>query len=390
MLFFASGTGCVATRTHTEPAKNVVIFVPGYKGSTLENENGEVYWLTVSEALLGERSLALPISGSTIEADRLHAGNVVRRIMVIPWLYGFNAYGRFLDALRGRLPSNTRIDEFAYDWRNDISQTRKELGARVRKLRSEGAHRIVLVGHSMGGLVVTHYLFYGDENLLEPDRKTWSGAKAVDGALIAGTPFEGSIKMFCDMQTGTVTALNAALLSREALSSFPASFELLPRSDAIRNFAICGETDLFAASAWEKCGLGLLEDNLGDREKSARSEAQRSMLTRAKKFRSEIFATDSADGAEQIQTPVVVVVGVGKSTPSSTELTSASYGKCQAVLQSDDGDGIVTVSSATLPPSLRKLPRLREITLSEQHEYLLARKKTLQAIEDLISSLESH
>ena len=95
----------------------------------------------------------------------LQPSGILDEVRVIPWCCSFEVYRLFLAEL-GRLhDGHVSIYPLNYDWRLDLMDAVRLLSAEIRRLKSEGVTHIALVAHSMGGLIVSYYLRYGDQEL---------------------------------------------------------------------------------------------------------------------------------------------------------------------------------------------------------------------------------
>ena len=372
--------GCAVSNPQIEKLENnikrttVVLFVPGFKGSTLVDADGHTKWISPREALFGSTSLALPIMGLGLpEAPSLKVDKVLRSIVVIPWLFGFDAYKSFFDSLEERLPQDAKIQEFPYDWRIGNAQNSEKLYLKISELRRNGIQRIVLVGHSMGGVLVSYFLRYGSQPLdtAIPD---WSGARLVDGVALIASPFKGSLSIFCDLQAGKKTAFNRTILSRESLGSFESAYELLPESSSIKTGS--GIAKLYQMSFWSDNQLGLLNGDLTSEVRKAREIFLGIRLSTAERFR-QLLRQPRA-GSLKINIPVFNFVGVGFPVKTETTLIQ-SRNKCGSILYSD-GDDTVTRDSATLPEPFASvfLPTVMEV--KGHHADLLSTEPVLTAI----------
>ena len=243
-----------------------VVVIPGYYGSRLvEQTTGRLVWLSVQEALFGTRSLAVLLPNLGIpNSVQVRSDGILEDIPIIPFVYSVNGYGTLLKTLN-TLGSRVRIVPLAYDWRMDLLQTVQHLDNTIHLLWAQGIHRIGIVAHSMGGLVAAYYLRYGTQ---QPDQAvdTWRGASQVKVVVLAGVPYRGSMRTFRNMQYGRSVGLNTKLLTAEAVSSFPASYYLLPApgSDVLlsRSFERL-EGLLYRPDYWNKYGWGLMGDGTG-------------------------------------------------------------------------------------------------------------------------------
>jgi len=129
--------------------------------------------------------------------------------------------------------------------REDLMPAVRGLHDTIAGLKRDGIEQIVLVAHSMGGLIACYYLRYGVQ---EPEtaKETWEGADKITAVVVAGVPFEGSMTVFRNMTYGRPIGWNETLLSFETVSSFPASYYLLPHA---------GTDVLFSQGRLERQGL---------------------------------------------------------------------------------------------------------------------------------------
>ena len=218
--------------THTESSRAAVIVVASYYGTKLSRaDNGELLWITPSQVLGGTQSLILPLPDLAIDGVALRPNGILDEVRVVPWVYSFELYRPLLAEL-GRLHGgHVSIYPLNYDWRLDLMDGVRLLSAEIRHLKSNGVTHIALVAHSMGGLIVSYYLRYGDQEL-ERAVETWEGTAHVEKVVMAGVPFLGSMWSFRNMQYGWLIGLNRSLLDQQAMASFPASYYTLPALEA--------------------------------------------------------------------------------------------------------------------------------------------------------------
>lgn len=210
-----------------------------------------------------------------------------------------------------RLKLNLRASGFApllydYDWRLGIDQ----LGAALaHHVRNEPAARIMIVAHSMGGLVSRAAL-------------TQPGMNKVERLVLLGTPNCGS---FAPLQAlrGTyavvrkIASLAAAgspeSLAGEIFNSFPSLYQMLPSAQCN------GSADLFDPAEWPRTG----------------PRPNRALLRSARDIQTKLVQADDR---------IAVIIGVGRETVTA------------AVKRRDDfiytitrhGDGTVPAVSAGL------------------------------------------
>ena len=229
-------------------AKRAVIFIPGFKGSTLRDvETNKTIWITAYQALFGSSSLRY--SNTKLVPD-----GVLNRVDIIPGIYSLNVYQTFLESLQKRLSPDTLLVPFSYDWREDNFQHVLKLADLVRDLKSQGIDDISIIAHSMGGLIAAYYLRYGNQ-APELAKEDWQGAKDIRAVVIVATPFKGALLMFHDFLKGIKTLRNTSLLSAEALQSFPSCYQLLPRHDTpivLNEHLRTADVDFYNKKFWTK------------------------------------------------------------------------------------------------------------------------------------------
>ena len=307
LIFLCCLLSCsVAPRPDLPPPSGAVatILVPGYEGSFLVDEHGQRAWLNPEEALSsGDRSLALPFEGERPlkTFGPLHPDGPMTKLGVL--FVHKDVYLGFLEFARSALPG---VVAFGYDWRKDIRESARELCETIARLPVE---RVDLVAHSMGGLVAMHCLH--------------SGAPKVRRVVFAGTPFRGGAQIMNDLLAGTETGRDAALLSKEALFSFPAAFQLLPP-----------EGDFNDPEIWLREGWGVFADPALRVDPAYRAQLTRMLAA----HRESWAALANSRGTKDVLT----IIGTGRPTLSVVHPADREHP------DRADGDGSVLVTSATL------------------------------------------
>ena len=218
-----------------------VAFLPGFMGSVLKNERGETVWPPGgSLATLGTKIFKNRLMGGVSLLDELRPTNyleptevVQAKIRVGPfgvWDYG----GDFITYLKSICDGETTYIECPYDWRQEMRTMAKQVVQKLDEVvsRHEDA-RIVIVSHSMGGLVA-RYALENYPHIL----------KRVTDVFLLGTPNFGSVKAFESLINGWDgggTALTDILFRvafkagyddlRTLLQDMPSVYSLLPWPD---------------------------------------------------------------------------------------------------------------------------------------------------------------
>ena len=372
-LFIFAFTACGTPPTQVDPKLrpgSAVIVVAGYYGTKLARvDTGHLLWVTASQALGGGESLTLPLPELGLDGMALRPKGILDEVRVIPWLYSFELYRPLLDELgrlhNGQLP----ISSLNYDWRLDLMDAVRLLRTEIGRLHSEGTTHIALVAHSMGGLIVSYYLRYGDQ---EPDKavETWEGARQVEKVVMAGVPYLGSMWAFRNMQYGRLIGLNRSILHQQAMASFPASYYTLPLLEADvlltpTQQPVAGA--IRAAANWRGQGWGLLKKTGSAPTQTVnRRETYTSYwLDRSQRFMNRLHAPLATPNDRPI--PVLFLTAEGQRTLAGGVWIPEEAGQDEGNVVFDrdqfetrlpdldpdivteDGDGSVTLKSASLP-----------------------------------------
>ncbi len=348
-------------------AKTIVVFVPGYKGSLLNTKNSHNnVWINLEEILFGSSNLALNTSKYTsIEEVEYEQVGILEEISIIPPIIYYNVYGECIEALRGRLSDRYEVKSFSYDWRLGADANGEKLLEFIKSVRSESLRPIKIITHSMGGLVSTMAL--RSENMIAQN-----GVPLVDSIIYLGSPFQGVMESFRDMQYETAPILtNKHLLDRKAYSSFESAFDLMPDTGGsfdpegeIPNMEIIYNLEKWDSNSW---GLfGFREDELFNPE-GIRKYVEYN-LERASKVH-QVINSDVTKDSVFSNMRVLNFIGIG--TPT------LAYGRYDQAYPNSlsfdgegltsDGDGVVTKESARLPKSYSAVRALREVELTQDH-----------------------
>jgi pimeloyl-ACP methyl ester carboxylesterase len=372
---FAAGlagllTACAPGSTNVYPvvqeapadARPAVIFVHGYYGSALRDvSTKERLFVTPWQTLWGKRPIALEASalGARPSPD-LEVEGLFGSVAVLPFLYGITVYTPMMDSLAAG--GANHVVAYAYDWRKELQPAAAGLADLVASLKKAGAPRVSIVAHSMGGLVTSYYLGYGRQKV-ESARLSWEGAREVSRVVFLGTPFRGAMSILRNMQHGTGYPWNKDLLEPETVSSWGASYHILPLLD---DKVVGGDgrprpLPLGEPATWEAWKLGYYHLKAPTAEVSAaRAAYVKKQLAAATRFLSLV---QLEGGPPPAALRVLNITGEGKPTLAKAYAHEGKHeflflegalekiGKPVSLLQ-EDGDGTVPLSSAALPAAL--------------------------------------
>lgn len=215
--------------------EDVVVLLPGILGSVLQKNGADVWGLSkgaIARALWhrGTNITDLAIPPEQLDRDDYDDGVTAPTLLpdthIIPYFWKVDGYSFVANTLRSALglTPGQNYFEFPYDWRRDnriAARRLKELSDRwLDAQRRAGAKdpRLILVAHSMGGLVSRYFL-----EVLEGWRETRM-------LITFATPFRGAVKALNCVSNGlagrieTITRLDLS----EMLRSFPSVYQLLP------------------------------------------------------------------------------------------------------------------------------------------------------------------
>ncbi len=330
-----TGVACIAPQPVllAPTGDDVTIFLHGYRGSFLATEGGEVAYVTVGGGLSkGERSLAFPFEGQREfpKYGPLTVTGPLTRLTAIPLIIDENPYASWMDWAKTELPG---FMVFAYDWRRDIRESGRGLCARIEALGP--GKRVRLIAHSMGGLVSLSCLRLGSDAV----------RAAVVKVAFVGTPFKGGPGQWDDLQLGTPTASNTALISAEALLTFPSSWQLLgPQPDFFVNEAGAPvEVPAYQAAAWSQRQWGLFS------EQAVRdSPAYVAQLTQRLAEHHGFWAGMGDEPGTAPTWKALAIVGTGRATVEAWRVKADGSIDLKNPTRAD-GDGSVLTARATPP-----------------------------------------
>lgn len=372
--------------------QDIVIILPGITGSVLQKD-GKDFW-GVSGQTIGNyvtswgKSLDnLKVAQDDPDAEHLDDGvkavRLVEDVTIIPGLIKVDGYTKttkmitdnFTKVIKGDIyndpedkPAN--LYHFPYDWRRDnrpnAKLLQKLINKRLKTWRESSGNsnaKVILLAHSMGGLISRYYL----EVL-----GGWQDCKAL---FTFGTPYRGSLNAVDFLANGYKMAFIDLTKSMRTMNSV---YQLMPRYKALK---IGNE---YYRVAQPPQGATLPNINL-------------TMAQDALDFHNEIDDQADINYKDDIYRQSFVtcpIVGVLQPTQQSAELANGkikTYTKLPEWLAKDrsylaDGDGTVPQVSAT--PVQMKDIELLSITdyIGESHGALQAQPDVLV---NLLKSIQS-
>jgi pimeloyl-ACP methyl ester carboxylesterase len=356
------------------PLNDLVVILPGITGSVLERDGKAVWGASpgvVIRALLSRGGtlgdLALPDDGG------VRATKLIRDVHIVPGLHKIDGYTALIRAIENEFeivrglggdPGATNFLEFPYDWRQDNRLSARRLDAVVkdqlpRWRAASGADdaKVILLAHSMGGLVSRYWL------------ECLGGWKDCRALVSFGTPYRGSL----DSLGYLVNGYRKAFLDLSpVMRSMPSAHQLLPIYEAI-------EVD----GDWQRVT-----------EVPTLPGVDHDLARDANKFHDEIAdAVDARRKDEGSLAPYALTPVVGTRQPTEQSATfaagSLTVGEAPPRIVTpllEGGDGTVPRVSAT---PLELSDEHRETFRPERHSSLQANRAILEDLVDRIRDLQA-
>ncbi|MYW04638.1 hypothetical protein [Streptomyces sp. SID3343] len=211
---------------------DIAVVIPGILGSTLIRGRKRVWGyrqVVTNVQRLGHRlteDLSLPTAAFADPEfghdDGVTADGMLKTLSILPGFVAMDGYDRLVQGLRTLFAQDAdAVQEFPYDWRQSNEHSAARLGsfvqgALVRRREAFPHAKVVLIGHSMGGLVARFFA-----ECLDTRRDTRR-------VVTIGTPYQGSIKALTLLANGFVRLGPRKFALGELARSLPSVAELLP------------------------------------------------------------------------------------------------------------------------------------------------------------------
>ncbi|MFD7732627.1 hypothetical protein ACFV6F_19845 [Kitasatospora phosalacinea] len=365
---------------------DAVVVVPGIMGSALrDTRSGAHLWgvkslFQYSARMYGRRLRALAVTDAERagETGQVEATGLLNVADWFPGLGAAQPYNDLVSKLRGAALHQAAVLSFPYDWRLSVAHNGALLAGEVRRhldaWRTHSAHRayldahpgagpakVLLVAHSMGGLLAREVVHSG---------ATGGDVRAV---MTVGTPFGGSVKAVVMLNSGKgAPGLLSPEALREVTPTMPGLYDLLPGYRCYEEGAdmrVPGVEDVVA---------------LGGRRDLARASAE---------------WRESREGT--LLPEHVMVVGTGQRTWQSFRLEKETAVAQRHVFQREagrllrdangrprtedrKGDGTVYRFAAHLPGS-----DARAVTVNQEHSALARSEGVIELARGMLSGLRS-
>jgi hypothetical protein len=214
---------------------DIIVLLPGILGSALEKDGKEIWGLSAGSAVRAVASLGGSIKELQLrdEPDKdvdiwegVTAPRLLPDVHMVPGLWKIDGYTKIATYIKKvfDVTPGQNYFEFPYDWRlpNRVAALRLKRMAKewLRNWRRDRQPdgRLILMGHSMGGLVARYFL------------EVLGGWEITRTLITFGTPHRGSLNAVNFIANGwrkTVLSVEVLNLSN-LLRSLPSVYELLP------------------------------------------------------------------------------------------------------------------------------------------------------------------
>jgi pimeloyl-ACP methyl ester carboxylesterase len=216
------------------PMPHVVVVLPGILGSTLQRKGQDVWAVSPSALLRGIWTLGSSVTDLALKddppeledlGDGITAPSLLPDLHLIPGLWKIDGYRKLTKSILNTfdVKPGENYFEFPYDWRRDNRVHAKRLQRNaigwLKRWREKAPNaKLILIAHSMGGLISRYYL----EKL-----EGWRDTKAL---ITFGTPYRGSLKALNFIANGVQKKVGPKVLLdlSDLLRSLTSVYQLLP------------------------------------------------------------------------------------------------------------------------------------------------------------------
>jgi len=364
------------------PMKDMIIILPGILGSVLQKDgkdlwavSGQAVWQVLTNS--GETIHNLKLFQDDPEAeslgDGIRATGLIQDAHLVPGLWKIDGYTKTarlitdnFDVIPGDIYNDpddraANFYQFPYDWRRDNRANARILKRLIDKRlkcwrEKSGASdaKVILMAHSMGGLVSRYYL-----EVLEG----WQNSRAL---FTFGTPYRGSLKAVNFLANGYKQLF---LDLTEVMRSFTSIYQLLPIYEVVK----IGESYKRVAEA----------DGLPNIDKLRAQDA----LAFYREIEAAVEQHLKLEEYRQ-SFSVVPIAGVQQPTLQSAVLENGKLTASEdlpAVLRNrpDLGDGDGTVPQVSAIP-IERSKNFDNFSIAEQHGALQNQKQVLDNLQNCL------
>jgi pimeloyl-ACP methyl ester carboxylesterase len=363
--------------------RDISVLLPGISGSVLSGRSGGDIWGMSVSGLWGAlstlggnlRGLTVPCHNPRHEAPRteIQATRLVGNFHGIPGLWKIDGYTDLARLIRDQfIVTGGSLDddapgnffEFPYDWRLSNRVSARRLKERLDvKLRAWRTHsdgdpeaKVILLAHSMGGLVSRYYL------------EVLGGWRDCRALITFGTPYRGSVDSVNYIANGYKKAM---VDLTDVLRSCPSVYELFPIYRAVQD----------ADGEWKRPREVSIPNAVPDYVDAAAAFHD--------EIRERVQENDTKYGRARYR--ILPYLGVGQKTLQTASLSAgtlrATHG-CPTWIdpELEGGDGTVPRVSGT---PIELSAELRETFFGERHASLQRNAYALEDVRQRLRQMQS-
>lgn len=309
-----------------------IIFIPGIKATALANvntfdfnliyENYDTFWQSLGSTIRGVRikdQLQEDPQYDTSEESIIERNH----IMTFP-------YKNSIEDIESA--SGEKVYLFGYDWRKSNVENAMKLAEFVNHLKGKlkPTETYSFLTHSMGAMVLCCYL----KTLPEPE-------KVINKIVFTAPPFRGGVEALKHLALGSGGLFPCDELSRKAIRTYPALYELSPWYTGAVKDNNNNPLDLSQKAHWQN---SIWDDDYMQTIFPARIQA---MID----FRNTQFM-DLNNLSAEMKARTIIVAGTGAKTLHSVNLISNTANKMyfnfDESIYTDEGDCTVPITSSTI------------------------------------------
>jgi uncharacterized protein YjdB/pimeloyl-ACP methyl ester carboxylesterase len=200
--FVIASTGSMGDEI--DDAKKAIYVLPGYMGSQLYDQAGQLAWLEPNY-LLQDIVLSFTPYGSQFTLNPDGSGSKMHADASQDQYGTLGAYAELVARLKAEFSSEYDVHFFPYNWLGDLNDAATELQGHIDSL---GYRDVVFVTHSTGGLLASAYIAKGRENKLKVEKAILLAAP-LNGTYMALEPIETGMTQ--DIENMIATAFQSGL-----------------------------------------------------------------------------------------------------------------------------------------------------------------------------------
>jgi len=319
-----------------------IVIIPGAPGSELiETGTGRRVWPSAKLMTTrdGNAILALPLEDP--ESSPIVVGGLLRSVKVAGMKFPVHVYRGLEKHLRkigyregdwAKPGGDGEYYFFPYDWRQSVETSgrrfARELDAFHRRC-PPGTPPVVVLGHSLGGLLARYALMYGDTPLgadgpLPP--VTWAGQSTIASVFLVATPNEGTFIALKRLEEGIFYKWHRGAFSPEVLFSYPSVFDMIPSRlvPLVDDQGAPLPYNLDDPEGWDKVGWSILDPRS---DSTIPYDVRREHLKRELTRHDRLWAAMQQLASSPNPVPLTVVAGWSQTVQRSALVTDGKGGK---------------------------------------------------------------